>query len=66
MSRLDHSLVSENFMDSFPNISYVVLERRWLDHCPLVLKEMVLDYGPTSFKFFNLWLEMEYFFDIVM
>ncbi|GKA36061.1 putative RNA-directed DNA polymerase, eukaryota, reverse transcriptase zinc-binding domain protein [Tanacetum coccineum] len=36
------------------------------DHRPILLKEFVVDYGPTTFRFFHSWLEMDGFHDLVI
>ncbi|GKE26882.1 RNA-directed DNA polymerase, eukaryota, reverse transcriptase zinc-binding domain protein, partial [Tanacetum coccineum] len=59
MSKLDQFLVSERCCEAFPHITGVVLEKGILDHCPILLKEYVVDYGPIPFRFFHSWLEME-------
>ncbi|GKA92116.1 putative RNA-directed DNA polymerase, eukaryota, reverse transcriptase zinc-binding domain protein [Tanacetum coccineum] len=43
----------------------VILEKGIPDHRPILLKEFVADYGPTPFRFFNSWLDMEGFHDLV-
>lgn len=43
-------------MSKWPNSQLLALPREFSDHCPLVLKSSTLDFGPTSFKFFNSWL----------
>nr|GEU40815.1 RNA-directed DNA polymerase, eukaryota, reverse transcriptase zinc-binding domain protein [Tanacetum cinerariifolium] len=61
MSKLDRFLISENLLYSCPNIHVITLERYLLDHRPILLREAVFDYGPTPFKFFHHWLEMDGF-----
>lgn len=51
MSKLDRFLVSDNFYDQFPHITGVILEKGKPDHRPIILKELVVDYGPTPFRF---------------
>nr|GEY09596.1 hypothetical protein [Tanacetum cinerariifolium] len=65
MSKLDRFLVSNNFHDSFPHATRVVLEKGTPDHRAILLKELQVDYGPTPFKFFHSWLEIEGFKDLV-
>ncbi|GKC66704.1 RNA-directed DNA polymerase, eukaryota, reverse transcriptase zinc-binding domain protein [Tanacetum coccineum] len=65
MSKLDRFLVSEYFLDIFPNAIGVVLEKGKPDHRPIFLKESVVDYGPTPFRFFHSWLDMDGFHDLV-
>nr|GEV94969.1 hypothetical protein [Tanacetum cinerariifolium] len=59
MSKLDRFLVSENFLESFPHATGLVMEKGIPDHRPIFLKESTVDYGPTSFLFFHSWLELD-------
>ena len=43
----------------------LVLEKKILDHCPVLLLEHCVDYGPTPFRVFHSWFEMAGFDDIV-
>ncbi|GJT65759.1 RNA-directed DNA polymerase, eukaryota [Tanacetum coccineum] len=61
MSKLDRFLVSESVISGSPNIKAVTLERFLSDHRPILLKENGYDYGPTPFRFFHHWLEMDGF-----
>ncbi|GJV09703.1 RNA-directed DNA polymerase, eukaryota [Tanacetum coccineum] len=66
MSKLDRFLVSESFYETFHHISGVVLLKGTPDHRPILLRENVADYGPTPFRFFHSWLEMEGFHNFVI
>ncbi|GJT47588.1 putative RNA-directed DNA polymerase, eukaryota, reverse transcriptase zinc-binding domain protein [Tanacetum coccineum] len=66
MSKLDRFLVSDNFYESFPHNTGVILEKGIPDHRPILLKESHVDYGPTPFRFFHSWLEMEGFQNLVV
>ncbi|PWA34615.1 RNA-directed DNA polymerase, eukaryota, Reverse transcriptase zinc-binding domain protein [Artemisia annua] len=66
MSKLDRFLVSESFYDTFPNISGVILEKGSPDHRPILIKDHVVDFGPTPFRFFHSWLELEGFHSLVV
>ncbi|GJV35623.1 RNA-directed DNA polymerase, eukaryota [Tanacetum coccineum] len=66
MSKLDCFLVSESFYDIFPHATGVVLEKDRPDHRPILLKELIVDYGPTPFRFFHSWLELEGFHNLVV
>ncbi|GJT58097.1 RNA-directed DNA polymerase, eukaryota, partial [Tanacetum coccineum] len=66
MSKLDRFLATEGFHDTFPNITGIILEKGIPDHRPILLKESVVDYGPTPFRFFHSWLECEGFYDLVV
>nr|GEW35694.1 RNA-directed DNA polymerase, eukaryota [Tanacetum cinerariifolium] len=61
MSKLDIFLVSESVCNGSPNINAVTLESFLSGHRPILLKENRYDYGPTSFRFFHHWIEMDGF-----
>ncbi|GJR43453.1 RNA-directed DNA polymerase, eukaryota [Tanacetum coccineum] len=65
MSKLDRFLVSENLLNTSPHITAVSLDRFLSDHRPILLRERYVDYGPTPFKFFHYWLDMEGFNKVV-
>lgn len=55
LSKLDRLLVSSSFVDKWPNSHLLALPRELSDHCPIILKTHVLDFGPITFKFYNSW-----------
>jgi hypothetical protein len=57
MSRLDRILISPAWFEVWGAPSVWVLARDVSDHCPLVLKYSVEDWGPKPFRFNNLWLK---------
>nr|GEX53816.1 RNA-directed DNA polymerase, eukaryota, reverse transcriptase zinc-binding domain protein [Tanacetum cinerariifolium] len=61
----DGFLVSESFLNSCPNINAITLERYLSDHRPILLRDAHVDYGPTPFRFFHYWLEIEGFAKMV-
>nr|GEZ96000.1 RNA-directed DNA polymerase, eukaryota [Tanacetum cinerariifolium] len=65
ISKLDRFLVSKSVLRVFPNINAITLERHLSDHRPILLKENHYDYGPTPFRFFHHWLEIDGFSKIV-
>ncbi|GKA28019.1 RNA-directed DNA polymerase, eukaryota, reverse transcriptase zinc-binding domain protein [Tanacetum coccineum] len=65
MSKLDRFLISENLMITCPNFTATSLERYLSDHRPILLRESHFDYGPTPFRFFHSWFEMEGFNKLV-
>ncbi|GKB09320.1 RNA-directed DNA polymerase, eukaryota [Tanacetum coccineum] len=65
MSKLDRFLVSENLLVSCPQLNAITLERFLSDHRPILLRENHYDYGPTPFRFFHHWIEMEGFCNLV-
>ncbi|KAL7616301.1 hypothetical protein Lser_V15G00712 [Lactuca serriola] len=64
-SKLDRFLVTEGFLDSFPHLSALVLDKNIPDHRPILLLEHRVDYGPTPFRIFHSWFDMDGFDDIV-
>ncbi|XP_071728216.1 uncharacterized protein [Rutidosis leptorrhynchoides] len=56
-SKLNRFLVSDNFSLLWCNLSAVILDRSESDHCPIVLKDEVQDYGPKPFKVFDAWFD---------
>nr|GEX05023.1 putative RNA-directed DNA polymerase, eukaryota, reverse transcriptase zinc-binding domain protein [Tanacetum cinerariifolium] len=61
MSKLDRFFISDNVWNSFPNLSAITLDRYLSDHRPILLRESVVDYGPSPFKFYHHWLEVDGF-----
>nr|GEX86852.1 RNA-directed DNA polymerase, eukaryota, reverse transcriptase zinc-binding domain protein [Tanacetum cinerariifolium] len=53
------------FLNSCPNINAITLERYLSDHRPILLRDAHVDYGPTLFRFFHYWLEIEGFSKMV-
>ncbi|XP_071727067.1 uncharacterized protein [Rutidosis leptorrhynchoides] len=58
-SKLGRFLVTDNFIKLWKDLSINVLDRKESDHCPLVLQDGVIDFGPKPFKIFDNWLELE-------
>ncbi|KAK9048814.1 hypothetical protein SSX86_032219 [Deinandra increscens subsp. villosa] len=56
-SKLDRVLVCADYFHKWPGARLTALPRLWSDHCPLILKSNLLDFGPTPFKFFSSWLK---------
>ncbi|KAL8456316.1 hypothetical protein ACS0TY_034507 [Phlomoides rotata] len=54
-SKLDRMMVNEEWMWKWPDLSLRSLGRSFSDHCPLVLKHAVVDWGPKPLKYFNGW-----------
>nr|GEV13563.1 RNA-directed DNA polymerase, eukaryota [Tanacetum cinerariifolium] len=65
MSKLDRFLISKNLLNTCSNITAITLERYLSDHQPILLHGSHFDYGPTSFRFFHHWIEMECFSKVV-
>ncbi|PWA38925.1 cytochrome P450 [Artemisia annua] len=64
-SRLDRVLVTLDTLDKVPELKLEALDDILSDHRPLLLFIQKLDFGPTPFKFFNSWLDLEGFDDVV-
>ncbi|GJY14148.1 RNA-directed DNA polymerase, eukaryota [Tanacetum coccineum] len=65
MSKLDRFLISENLLITCPNITAITLERYLSDHRPILLRESRFDYGPSPFRFYHHWLEVDGFNNFV-
>nr|GFA58410.1 RNA-directed DNA polymerase, eukaryota [Tanacetum cinerariifolium] len=65
MSKLDRFLVSESLVVSCLHLNAIMLERFISDHRPILLRENQFDYGPTPFRFFHYWIEIEGFRKLV-
>jgi hypothetical protein len=65
MSRIDRVLVSEEWLNVRGMSSLWVLPRDISDHCPLLLKNNVFDWGPKPFRFNNSWIGHKDFKSIV-
>ncbi|GJZ99827.1 putative RNA-directed DNA polymerase, eukaryota, reverse transcriptase zinc-binding domain protein [Tanacetum coccineum] len=66
MSKLDRFWASKSFYEFLPHNTGVVLEKGIPDHRPILIKEFNVEYGPTLFRFFNSWMEMEGFQKLVV
>nr|GFB63360.1 RNA-directed DNA polymerase, eukaryota [Tanacetum cinerariifolium] len=66
MSKLDRFLMSNGLLSSFPHISAICLDRHLSDHRPILLREVISDFGPTPFHFYHSWLGLPGFDDLVM
>ncbi|XP_071689204.1 uncharacterized protein [Rutidosis leptorrhynchoides] len=58
-SKLDRFFVNDKFMRLWANLSVVPLDRRDSDHCPLLLRDRIIDFGPKPFKIFDEWFNKE-------
>nr|GEV43321.1 hypothetical protein [Tanacetum cinerariifolium] len=54
---LDRFLVTPEFSAKWDNLSVIALDRKISDHCPILLKDMDLDYWPKPFWVSDLWLK---------
>ena len=58
-SRLDRFLVLDQWISHWPDSSQHVLQRDFSDHCPIILKTMMVDWGPKSFRVVDWWLNQK-------
>jgi hypothetical protein len=65
MSRIDRILVSDAWLDLWPNLSLWVLDRDISDHCPLLRRNSSDTSGPKPFRFCNHWLNHTGFENVV-
>ncbi|GKD29054.1 RNA-directed DNA polymerase, eukaryota [Tanacetum coccineum] len=61
MSKLDRFLVSEGLLSIFPHMSAICLDKNLSDHRPILLREVITDYGATPFRFYHSWLSLQGF-----
>ncbi|GJU27410.1 RNA-directed DNA polymerase, eukaryota [Tanacetum coccineum] len=61
MSKLDRFLVSKRLLASFPFLSALCLDRNLSDHRLILMRELSIDYGPTPFRFFHSWFNLDGF-----
>nr|KYP66721.1 Transposon TX1 uncharacterized [Cajanus cajan] len=55
-SRIDRIFVSRDWFDQWPGSIQMVLDRNISDHCPILLKNVEVDWGPKPFRFLDCWL----------
>ncbi|GKB37953.1 RNA-directed DNA polymerase, eukaryota [Tanacetum coccineum] len=65
ISKIDRFLVLQGFLDLFPNMSGLILDRNISDHRPILLKEVHVDYGPSPFRLFHSWFLEEDFTSVL-
>ena len=56
-SKLDRLLISPEWLELFPHMSVVILNRSISDHNPLIVQTEEYDSGPKPFRFQNCWLQ---------
>nr|GEW96418.1 RNA-directed DNA polymerase, eukaryota [Tanacetum cinerariifolium] len=65
MSKPDRFLISEGILSSFPSITAICLDRHLSDHRPIMLREVLLDFEPTPFRFYHSWFDIPGFDDMI-
>ncbi|GKC48858.1 hypothetical protein Tco_1071603 [Tanacetum coccineum] len=61
MSNFDRFLVSKGLLASFLYLLALFLDRNISDHRPILIRELSIDYGPTPFRFFHSWFNLDGF-----
>ncbi|XP_071695782.1 uncharacterized protein [Rutidosis leptorrhynchoides] len=58
-SKLDRFLISDGIFTIWPNTSSKTLDRDLSDHCPIILRNNLLDSGPKPIRVFDTWLDLK-------
>nr|GEX15802.1 hypothetical protein [Tanacetum cinerariifolium] len=66
MSKLYRFLVSDVLLSIFPHLSGICLDRHLSDHRPILLREVIFDYGPSPFRVYHSWLNFQDFDKMVL
>ncbi|GKD31996.1 RNA-directed DNA polymerase, eukaryota, partial [Tanacetum coccineum] len=61
MSKLDRFLVTDGLLSSFPNLSAVCLDKHLSDHRPILLREILVDFGAIPFRMYHSWFSLSGF-----
>nr|KAJ0215732.1 hypothetical protein LSAT_V11C300154700 [Lactuca sativa] len=65
LNKMDRFLVSESIFDRFQDLQVVMLDRKSSDHRPILIHDYKVDYGPTPCKFYNSWMLLDGFDDLI-
>ncbi|RZC29900.1 Exocyst complex component SEC6 isoform B [Glycine soja] len=65
MRKLDRFFLSDNWLDHWPDTTQFVLDRDFSDHCPILLRSKIIDWGPKPFKIMDWWMQDKGFQDMV-
>ncbi|GKV26410.1 hypothetical protein SLEP1_g35723 [Rubroshorea leprosula] len=57
MSRIDRFLLSEEWTTKWSDVKQWGLRRSVSNHCPVLLRNECVDWGPKPFKYYDAWLE---------
>ncbi|XP_021996145.1 uncharacterized protein LOC110893344 [Helianthus annuus] len=64
-SKLDRFLVNSGFFSSWPEASVVAESSFLSDHCPIILKTELTNFGPKPFRLFDSWYDLSGFREVV-
>ncbi|XP_071704117.1 uncharacterized protein [Rutidosis leptorrhynchoides] len=65
MSKLDRFLVSSDFLSLWTDLKVIALDRKVLDHCPIMMSDGEVNFGPKPFKIFDEWLLVDGIGDVI-
>ncbi|GKV03082.1 hypothetical protein SLEP1_g15450 [Rubroshorea leprosula] len=66
MSRLDRFLMTEEWLMNWSETRQWGLRRSLSDHCPVLLRDFNINWGPKPFKCFNSWINKPGFHELVI
>nr|GEU96458.1 RNA-directed DNA polymerase, eukaryota, reverse transcriptase zinc-binding domain protein [Tanacetum cinerariifolium] len=61
LSKLDRFLISVGILEDILDIKNTTIDRMWSNHSPILLHVKKSDFGPSPFKSYNSWLNMDGF-----
>ncbi|XP_071695736.1 uncharacterized protein [Rutidosis leptorrhynchoides] len=65
-SKIDRFLVDNTFLGLWDDLSVIALDRHLSDHCPLILRDKFIDFGPKPFKVFYEWFNYDEVDKVIM
>ncbi|GKD44345.1 RNA-directed DNA polymerase, eukaryota [Tanacetum coccineum] len=65
MSKLDRFLVSEGLLLVYPSLFALCLDMHLSDHRPIIMREAIVDYGPSLFRVYHSWFDKDGFDKLV-
>ena len=64
-SRLDRILVTDEWILQWPRSRQFVMSRQVSDHCALMVKNTIKDWGPKPFRTFDVWKHSQGFKEVI-
>nr|GEU98229.1 RNA-directed DNA polymerase, eukaryota [Tanacetum cinerariifolium] len=61
ISKLDRFLMTDGVLSLSPHLSSICLDKHLSDHHPILLRELVSDYGPIPFRIYHSWFSLDGF-----
>lgn len=62
---MDRFLLSPEWLDTWPGSLQTTLARNFSDHCPVLLRSKIVDWGPKPFRVLDCWLSDNSFKELV-